>query len=273
MVTMRLIGGHAELMEIPVRAATQPSKQVDPACGSLYGAVAVVIGAPWGSEAAITRELGAAGATVVVGSVDRRNEALARVRTVRHDRTKDARACQADANDPIEASTLIERTVDAFGRIDLLVTIAGITAASVTAKRDETWDLDVTADLEQGLRPTRAAMPSFIAQSRGTIINVNAFVGNPRDFSRDGYVVAKRNLVSFTAQLAQKLAVDNVTANCICPGFMESRAPAELPANPGGRTSATISIDDRVARCVRYLADDGRQMVGKTINIEGGIYL
>ena len=273
MVTMRLMRRRADLMASDVCEATHWCEQVDPEFRRLDGAVAVVIGAAWGSEAAITRELGDAGATVVVGSVDRRDTAREPVRTVRHDDATGARAGQADVTNPIEASTLIERTVQTFGHIDLLVTLAGITAASVTAKRDEAWDLDVTTDLEQSLEPMRAAMPCFIAQSRGTIINVNAFVGAPGSFSRGGYVVARRNLARFTAQLAQNLALHHVTANCICPGFSESDVTAESLATEDSKPSTHTSVDDKVARCVRYLACEGRQVVGKTIKIEGGDYL
>ena len=118
----------------------------------------------------------------------------------------------------------------------------------------------------------KAALPYFSAQSGGAIVNVNTFAASPDEFGRACYSVARRNLVTFTDQLAQKVSTDHVTANCISPGFSEPSLSVKLPSIPCGAPSARFSVHQKVAHCVRYLAETGRQITGKTISIEGGRY-
>ena len=271
MVTLQPLSRRVASMERDVGSGSASSK-IDSFRGKLTGAVVVITGATWGLGSAIVRELGAGGALVVVGHSGGSDVAQSLASSARGAGAIGACTVEADVADQIEARTLIESTVQAYGRVDLLVNIAAITPASVTAKRDEAWGIDVMADLACCLFPMKAALPYFSAQSGGAIVNVNAFAASPDEFGRACYRVARRNLVTFTDQLAQKVSTDHVTANCISPGFSELSPGVRSPAPSRGAPATGFSVHDKVAHCVRYLCETGRQITGKTISIEGGRY-
>jgi acetoacetyl-CoA reductase len=115
-------------------------------------------------------------------------------------------------------------------------------------------------------------------QRSGTIINISSFVGQAGNFGQTNYAAAKAGILGFTKTAALELARYNVTVNAVCPGFVETEMVGQVPEPvketilkriPLGR----LGQPAEVARCVRFLAEDGAYITGQTININGGIYM
>ena len=246
---------------------------------TLEGAVVVVTGAARGIGHAIVEELGHNGAKLVINYFHHREAAEDLAATLSPPGLPGALALQADVSDPVQAANLIERTIERFGRIDVLVNNAGINIDRTLKKMSiADWNTVVQTDLNGCFYTLKAAEPYFIEQRSGTIINISSFVGQMGNFGQANYAAAKAGIIGFTKVAALELARYHVTVNAICPGFIETDMFNGVPADvkeailkriPLGR----IGHPQEVARAVRYLIVDGDYITGQTINVNGGIYM
>lgn len=245
----------------------------------LEGAVVVVTGAGRGIGRAIAEEMGQGGARVVVNYSRSKGPAEELVKQLREHGSPQAVAIQADVADATQAARLIEETVQQLGRIDVLVNNAGITLdRSMKNLSVEDWNTVIQVDLNSCFYTVKAALPYFMKQNSGTIINISSFVGQAGNFGQANYSAAKSGIIGFTKTAALELARYHVTVNAICPGFIETEMYADIPEKakeailkriPLGRTGTP----QEVARSVRYLIVDGDYITGQTLNINGGIYM
>jgi acetoacetyl-CoA reductase len=246
---------------------------------TLEGAVAVVTGAARGIGRAIAEELGQGGAKVVVNYSQSKEPAEELVKQLIESGSPQAEALQANVSDSAQATRLIEETVQHFGRIDVLVNNAGINIdRSLKNLGVEDWDTVIQVDLNSYFYTVKAALPYFMQQNSGTIINISSFVGQAGNFGQANYTAAKAGIIGFTKTAALEMARYHVTVNAICPGFIETDMYTNIPEKakeailkriPLGRTGTPREI----ARSVRYLVIDGDYITGQTLNINGGIYM
>jgi len=247
--------------------------------GSLHNQVAVVTGAARGIGRAIAEELGCHGARVVVNYARSKEAAEELVEVLVRNGAQAAVATQADVSDPAQADALIAETTDRFGRIDVLVNNAGITADRAMKNLSiGDWDRVIQVDLNSCFYTVKAAIPAFMRQESGTIINISSFVGESGNFGQANYAAAKAGIVGFTKTAALELARYNVTVNAVCPGFIETEMLATVPENVRENLVKRIPLGrlgqpDEVARMVRFLVTDGDYITGQTINVNGGIYM
>jgi acetoacetyl-CoA reductase len=246
---------------------------------TLEGAVAVVTGAARGIGRAIAEELGQGGAKVVVNYSQSKEPAEELVKKLIESGSPQAVALQANVSDSAQAARLIEETVQHFGRIDVLVNNAGINIdRSLKNLGVEDWDTVIQVNLNSYFYTVKAALPYFMQQNSGTIINISSFVGQAGNFGQANYTAAKAGIIGFTKTAALEMARYHVTVNAICPGFIETDMYTNIPEKakeailkriPLGRTGTPQEI----ARSVRYLIIDGDYITGQTLNINGGIYM
>jgi len=245
---------------------------------TLEGAVVLVTGAGRGIGRAIAEELGAGGARVVVNYGSSRAPAEEAVSTITKGGSK-AIAVQADVSDPEQAARLIEQTVDEFGRIDALINNAGITIdRSMKNLSIEDWNRVIQNNLNSCFYTVKAALPHFMEQQSGTIVNISSFVGHMGNFGQANYSAAKAGIIGFTKTAAIEMARYHVTVNCVCPGFTETDMYTVVPEKvkeqivkriPLGR----VGTSREIARAVRYLIVDGDYITGQTLNVNGGIFM
>jgi acetoacetyl-CoA reductase len=246
---------------------------------TLEGAVAVVTGAGRGIGRAIAEELGQGGAKVVVNYSRSKEPAEELVKKLMENGSPQAMALQADVADAAQAARLIEETVQRFERIDVLVNNAGINIdRSLKNLSPEDWNTVIQVDLNSYFYTVRAAVPYFMQQNSGKIINISSFVGQAGNFGQANYSAAKAGILGLTKTAALELARYHVTVNAICPGFIETDMYVSIPEKakeailkriPLGRTGTPQEI----ARSVRYLIVDGDYITGQTLNVNGGIYM
>ena len=197
---------------------------------SLTGDVAIVTGASSGIGAATARELGQRGATVVLAA--RRESALeAQAEAVRAV-GGEALAVPGDLADPAQVGRLVERAIDAFGRVDVLVNNAGAGWRRPLASSPPD---DVVALLQVNLVGavllTRAVLPGMLERRRGSVICVGSLSG--RVAMEPVYSASKYGLRGFALALRRQLAGSGVSVSLVSPGnidtAMTSHVRARLP--------------------------------------------
>jgi len=242
----------------------------------LAGKVAVVTGAARNIGRAIALALASDGAAVVVNARAAQAEAEAVAGAV------DAAggqgfACLADVSDPDAVDGLVARTLDRFGRLDILVNNASIRRLVPFGEMGlEEWRAVMAVTLDGPFLCARAALPHLIASDWGTIVNLGGLTAHVGAKGRAHAVTAKAGVVGLTKALAVELAEHRVTVNCVVPGHIDTERPASagtlppLPDTLAGRKGRP----EEVAGMVRHLCGPtGRYVTGQTIHVNGGSYL
>ncbi len=247
---------------------------------TLKDAVVVVTGASMGIGRAIAEELGKDGAKVVVNYFHHKDEADEVVEGLLKNGASAAVAIQADVSDPAQATQLIEATFAQFGRIDVLVNNAGINIDRALRKMSvEDWDTVIQTDLNSYFYTIKAALPHFMEQQSGTILNISSTTGQVGVHGQANYGAAKEGILGFSRTAAIELAHYNVRINTLCLGAIDtphmwSKVPQEykdavMKRIPLGR----FGTPEEVALAARFLIVDATYCTGTTIQINGGIYM
>jgi acetoacetyl-CoA reductase len=243
---------------------------------TLENAVVVITGASRGLGHAIAEELGFSGAKIVVDYVKSKGPAEDLVAKLWAGGSPGAIAIQADVSDPAQAARLIEETIKQFGRIDVLINNAGINIdRSLKNMSVEDWDTVIRTDLSSYFYTMKAALPFFMQQRSGTIINMSSLAGEIGNFGQSNYSAAKAGILGLTKAAALELARYDVTVNALCPGPIATDMWEVVPQEAKEAIMKKIPLGragtcQEVARAVRYLIADGEFMTGATLDLNGG---
>ena len=239
----------------------------------LESKVAIVTGSVRGIGRATALAFAEAGASVVVNG-RRSAEAAREIAGEVEEAGGRARVHLADVSDPGQAKELVEETVEAFGRLDILVNnVAHRIAKPVVETSYEEWR-DVQANtLDSAFLCIRHAVPHLIAGGGGSIVNIGGVSGHRGVKNRAAVAAAKAGLAGMTAALAVELAPHDINVNCVSPGSIDNyEATGHVPAHfrenpiPMGRMGTVREI----AAMVRHLCGpEGRYVAGQTIHVCG----
>ena len=182
--------------------------------------------------------------------------------------------CNVADSDMVKAA--VDGTIEAFGRIDVLVNNAGITRDRIVHKMtDAEWHAVIDVNLNGVFNTCKYIVPMMRDQEYGSIVNISStsLMGNP---GQANYAATKAALQGFTRTLGKELARKNVRMNCVAPGFVDTemmRAVGEeiLNAKLRNTPAQRLCDPDEIASVVAFLAtDDASWVNGQTIFASGG---
>ena len=227
--------------------------------GGLGGRVALVTGASSGLGRATAVALAEGGATAVAlvarGEADLRETEEAVSRAGRR-----ALVLPTDLADEAETSRAVEKTVEAFGGVDVLVNAAGTDAPGPVAELGvEGWDRTLAVNLRAPFLLSKAAFPHMQRAGGGTIVNVSSVAGKKGWANAAAYCASKFGLAGFTQALADEGREHGIRAIILYPGAMATNWGAWSPEERGdGGTEASSPSEvlppDRVAECITWVA-------------------
>ncbi|OUC06315.1 short-chain dehydrogenase [Litorilinea aerophila] len=212
---------------------------------SLAEKVALVTGASRGIGAAIARTYAAAGAKVVLAS--RKQEALDEVAAQIQAAGGTALAVAAHTGDPAAVAHLVERAVETYGGVDILVNNAATSPhfGPLLTAQESHWDKTLDINVKGYFRLVQACVPAMRARGGGKIINVASIAGLHPQPGMGIYCVSKAAVIMLTQVLAQELAPDGIQVNAIAPGYVQTRFSQAIWDNPTLNDAVLRSIPQR----------------------------
>ena len=249
----------------------------------LKGQTALITGAAGGIGSATARAFAREGADMCLSDINDTAAVASEVSTL----GRRAIEIRTDVTNRTEVENMVAIAADNLGRIDILVTVAGVTSlGNANSIEEAEWDRVIDINLKGTWLCCQAVMDQMRKQKYGRIVTVGSLIGknggNPRPWiskdeqlgsSNAAYGASKAGVHAVTFFLAKELAADGITVNSVSPGpikteMIATARPGLSEIIPVGRMGTT----DEVADAILFLASERSGFItGETLDINGGI--
>jgi NAD(P)-dependent dehydrogenase (short-subunit alcohol dehydrogenase family) len=248
----------------------------------LKGKVAIITGAGSGIGRATALLFAREGAKVVVADLVAATgeETVAEIKA----NGGEAIPVQVDVSKAEQVERMVQRTVEIFGRLDILFNNAGLTLpAMVTETSEEVWQKSIDVNLKGVMLGCKYAIPEMQKAGGGAIINTASMLGLVASPRQAPYCAAKGGVVLLTKQIAIDYARDNIRVNCICPSEVDTPMHRQfIAASPDPEATKKrlleriplnrVARPEEIAAAALFLAsDDSSYVTGVALPVDGGL--
>ena len=239
----------------------------------LTGMTALVTGASGGLGSAIANALAAQGAQLAVSGSN-----VDKLEAFRASLGGGHVALPCNLSDGAAVDQLVPQAVEALGKLDILISNAGVTRDNLLMRmKDEEFDEVIKINLEAAFRLMRAAARPMMKARFGRIISITSVVGITGNPGQANYVASKAGLIGMTKAVAQELASRGITVNAVAPGFMASAMTDALNEQQRETILSRIPLgamgsgEDIGAACVFLASREAGYVTGQTLHVNGGM--
>ena len=247
----------------------------------LEGKVALITGGNSGIGSATAALLASEGAAIVITGRNReRGEQVAQA--INEDGGKAMFLC-CDVRVADECRQTVERTLERFGRIDVLFNNAGVFhPKTIPECSEQEWDETIDSSLKGAFLMSKYALPSMIKRGSGSIIHTSSGWGVLGGDRAAAYCAAKGGLIVMAKAMAIDHGPDGIRVNCVCPGDVLTPMLPDDAKKRGmdwedylegasDRPLGRVGTSDDIARAVLFLAcDDSSFITGEALVVDGG---
>jgi 3-oxoacyl-[acyl-carrier protein] reductase len=247
----------------------------------LTGKIALVTGGSRGIGRAISLELAARGATVIINfrsNGDAAREVVAEIEA----NGGTAETWQADVSNEEQVNAMFKSITskDNHGTIDILVNNAGMTRDNVIMMmKPSDFDDVISTNLRSTWLCCKTAVRTMMRKRTGTIINITSVVGIAGNGGQTNYAASKAGIIGMTKSLAKEVAPRGITVNAVAPGFVGTDMTADLSDEVKGKAVEAIPLGrmgtpEDIAQAVAFLASPGATYItGQTLVVDGGMVM
>ncbi len=175
-------------------------------------------------------------------------------------------------------ANLAKEAESCFGKIDILINNAGITADNLLLRmKDEDWDNVININLSASMRLTRQVIKGMLKRKSGRIIFISSIVGYTGNAGQTNYSASKSALVGLTKSIALEVAARGITCNLIAPGFISTPMTDKLTDEQKSKLIVNIpvkrlgNVEDISNGCVFLSSNEASFITGTTLHINGGM--
>ena len=243
---------------------------------TLTNRIALVTGASRGIGRAIAEALAAQGAHVVAAARGDHAQPVVDAIAARGGRIE---ALSVDVTDGAAVEAAVAGIVARHGRIDVVVSNAGITRDGLLLrmKRDD-WDAVLQTNLTASFVLCQAALKPMLRQRSGRIVAISSVVGQMGNAGQANYAASKAGLIGFCKSMAREVGSRGITVNVVAPGLIETDMTKGLTEDSRGDWETKIPLGRLgtpadVAHAVCFLAsDEASYITGHVLAVNGGMY-
>ena len=191
-----------------------------------------------------------------------------------------ARYYQCDVSDFAATKAAVDQIVKDFGKVDVLVNNAGITADKLIMRMDEAdWDRVLSINLKGCFNMIKHVTPYMMRKRYGRIVSISSVVGLMGNAGQANYAASKAGIVGLTKTVAKEFGARNITANAVAPGFIKTAMTDALSEEQKQAMYKLIPLGclgetQDIANAVKFLvSDDARYITGVVLKVDGGMYI
>jgi 3-oxoacyl-[acyl-carrier protein] reductase len=244
----------------------------------LEGKVALVTGAARGIGKAIALTLAGEGADIAVSDVNLEGAESAAEEIESWGRQ--TLVSRVDVSKIKEVNEMVDKILDKFGRVDILINNAGITADSLLIRMKEAdWDKVIEINLKGAFNCLKAVAKPMMKARSGKIVNMASVIGVIGNVGQANYAASKAGVIGLTKSSARELAPRGINVNAVAPGFIKTPMTERLAAEVKEEMCKRIPLNrfgapEDVAKVVLFLVSDRAAYVtGQVINVDGGMVM
>ena len=245
---------------------------------NLKSKIALVTGGSRGIGKAIAKRLGSQGATVVINFAQNESAANQTIKEIEESGGQ-AFASKFDVSDFDKVHQEIDKIIEKFGGLHILINNAGITQDTLLMRmKEEDWDSVISINLKGIFNCTKAVTRNMFKQREGRIVNLTSVVGEMGNAGQTNYAASKAGIIGFTKACAREMAPRGITVNAISPGFIKTDITDQLTEDLKKDYISRIPMNrfgtpEDIAGAVSFLvSDDATYITGEVFRINGGIY-
>jgi 3-oxoacyl-[acyl-carrier protein] reductase len=239
--------------------------------------VVIITGAASGIGKATALRFAEEGANIVIGDFADGTAAVEEVQA----KGVQAIYVQVNVTDPDSVQAMVAKTIEVFGRVDVLINNAGITKDAMMKKMTkEAWDAVINVNLTGVFNCTSAVLPHMLEQKAGVVLTTSSVVGIYGNLGQTNYAASKWGVIGMTKSWAKEMAKNGLRFNCVAPGFIATEMVKKIPEQvlnekilikvPAGR----LGEPEEIAAAFAFLAsDDARFINGTVLSVDGACTL
>lgn len=243
----------------------------------LRGKTVIITGGSRGIGKACCLEFAKQGANIVFTFNKSHNEADALAAEIKKFGV-DCLCLQADVRDYEQCSAVMQKSLERFKEVEILVNNAGIKKdKALFMMLPEEWKEVIDTNLNGTFNMTKAAIITFLKQKKGCIINMSSVSGLVGLVGQTNYSASKAGIIGFSKALAKEVAAYGVRVNVICPGFIETDMVSSLREDIKNEVLKMIPMKrigtaEEVASICAFLASNKASYItGEVIKVDGGL--
>jgi len=240
--------------------------------------VAFITGGGRGIGRSIAMSFAQEGADIVIGDVNMADaektcldiEALGRK----------SLALELDVTDYQKVEAGVNKILDKFAKVDILINNAGITKDNLMLRMsDADWDAVIKVNLKGTFNCTKAVSRVMMKQRSGKIINIASIIGIIGNAGQANYSASKAGIIALTKTTAKEFASRNININAVAPGFIQTDMTAKLSEDVKQKMLAMIPLNklgspnDVANACLFLASEDAAYITGQTIVVDGGMVM
>ncbi len=239
--------------------------------------VAMITGATRGIGRQIALTLANEGYNIVL-NYRTENDELFQAKNEIESKNVNCLTVQGDVTNFEDCKQMIERAINEFGKIDVLINNAGITKDMLLARmKEEDFKQVIDVNLVGTFNMTKNVISYMMKARSGRIINISSVVGIAGNAGQTNYSASKAGIIGFTKSLAKEVASRNILVNAVAPGFIETNMTDILKQEVKDEIAKNIPLKRMgtpkdVANVVKFLAsEDSSYITGQVISVDGGM--